>query len=102
MYKVIINGTEQIECSAFEEQYDGFNQSQTLQFTNKEVPHDFLSTWSTIAKTNPIKTVEIQFNNQTMVSYDYYNMIQFVTVRPIPESTILEGVVVLVHREIDE
>lgn len=103
MYQVIVNGTEKFECSSFEEQFDALsqNQTQTLQMTNKEVAQDFMTSWSEIAKSNPIKSIEIQYNGQTIISYTHYNMVQFVTVRPLPESAVLEGVVTLVHREIE-
>jgi hypothetical protein len=100
MYKVIVNGTEHFECSSFEEQYDGLSQAQMLQLLNDEVPENFIKTWADIARAQPIQSVEIQYQGQTLVSYDYYNIVQYAKIRPFPESLKMEGVVNLVHREV--
>lgn len=101
MYKVIVNGTYESDCTSFEERFDGLEKTQNLTVSYVGVSQDFSSDWKKLAE-NTIKSIEFQYEGKTIVTYtaEQYNLIQSVIVRAVPESAALEGTVLFTFRNI--
>ena len=102
MYKFIINGTYESECSSFEERFDGLEKTQNLTINCIDTSSDFAPKWKKVAE-NSIESIEFQYDGQSIVTYtkEQYNLIQMVIVRAMPESASLEGTVVFTHRIVE-